>query len=292
MYGIGSTAFFQNALKTHTRSVERSERRIASGKRVNSARDDVAGIGLISKFKAQIRGTEAAQRNVNDGLAVLDTTFSGLSQVSDSLQRIREIKVEANNGTLTGADLDAAQAEINELVGGIQSINDNGVFNGASLFDGSYNVDIQAGPNQGETISLDLSTGASEVNLAVDSTAAGSIGENGVSLETIQVGADNVTAQDGSTTAVTGTLEEIDAMINNVSRMQSVVGAKSNVLEQRVEYLGVQRASYESSRSAIEDADIALESSNLTKSQILQDSAITILAQANANRQSILNLIP
>ncbi|NQY78798.1 MAG: flagellin [Candidatus Caenarcaniphilales bacterium] len=294
----------QSSLSTHTKNVNISTERLATGFRINRPSDDSAGYVYSEKLDSRIRGIDVAQRNINDGIALLDTADSSLTTVVDNLQRIRELVVEAEGGGQTPAELDAAQIEINELVTEIDDLRTNTQFNGNLLLDGTFNTEIQMGPDGGDTYTIDFSnTNAltyERINLTTDTsvntgTAAieGEIGFgsqkalNEISLST------TVQSLSGATTGVAaGDITDLDTMIDNISGMQATVAAKRNRLSSEFNFLTDEKFNLEAAKSNVMDADIALESTKLTVNQVLQQSAVTLLAQANAAPNLALALIP
>lgn len=290
----------QRALGSHTKNVNLSTERLATGFRVNRPSDDAAAYIYSEKLDAQVRGMDAAQRNINDGIATLDTADTSLTTVLDNLQRIREIVVEANGGGQTAAELDAGQIEINNLVQEISDLRTTTEFNGRRLLDGTFNQNIQNGPNNGNTYALDFSTaGWNRMNLGVaSSTTIGDLGYYAAAdtstkaLNMISVST-GVASLGGATTGVAATdLDRLDRLIRNASSMQASTSARRNRLSSDYNFLTDQKFNYESAKSNVMDADIALESTRLTINQVLQQSAVSLLAQANSSPQLALSLIP
>ena len=303
----------QSSLSTHTRNVNISTERLATGFRINRPSDDAAGYVYSEKLDSRIRGIDVSQRNINDGIALLDTADSSLTTVVDNLQRIRELIVEAEGGGQTPAQLDAAQIEINELVTEIDDLRQNTEFNGNRLLDadsGWFSTTLQIGPDSNDTYDLDFTNLVSiDITRAVDGGGGFptpddpiTAGAPGAPVDEGYIGSDNdgtadnyfalnkislsttVASQDGSTTSglIGGELDSIDGMIGNVSNMQAVVAAKRNRLSSEFNFLTDEKFNLEAAKSNVVDADIALESTRLTVNQVLQQSAVTLLAQANA----------
>ena len=292
--------FIQRALGIHTRNVNLSTERLSTGFRINKPSDDAAGYVYSQKLDSQIRGSSAAQRNINDALAAMDTGDDALSTVLDNVQRIREIIVEANDGGQTQAELDAGQIEINNLVTEISDLRTNTEYNGRKLLDGTFNVNIQNGPREGNTYALNMTTGTwngVDVNVSAIGSAAGDIGKLGYGATkrldqmSISINVDN-NGLLTRTAPVASDLTSLDSMIKNLSIMQASVSAKYNRLSSDYNFLTDSKFHLESAKSNVMDADIATESSRLTVSQVLQQSAISLLAQANSSSQLALSLIP
>lgn len=279
--------FAQRALGKNTISLQKSIEKLSTGSRINRAADDAAGLSISENLNAQVRGLVKASQNAGDGVSLIQTAEGSLSVVHDNLQRIRELVVQAKNGTNGDEQLDAIQREINERVETIDAIADATKYNGNALIKGATAIDLQVGSDDGQTISLALDT----IDIDIDSTAADSLGENAIKLTTLHVGG-TVKAHDDSTAAATGDIDDVDKMITNVSKMRSYLGAVQNSLESRMEYLDVAIENNSASRSRVKDVDVAQESSSMLKNQILQQSAAAMLSQANATPQLALNLLP
>ena len=230
----------------------------------------------------------------------MDTGDDALSTVLDNVQRIREIIVEANDGGQTQAELDAGQIEINNLVTEISDLRTNTEYNGRKLLDGTFNVNIQNGPREGNTYALNMTTGTwdgVDVNVSAIGSAAGDIGKlgYGATKRLDQMSISINVANNGlatPTAPVASDLNSLDSMIKNLSIMQASVSAKYNRLSSDYNFLTDSKFHLESAKSNVMDADIATESSRLTVSQVLQQSAISLLAQANSSSQLALSLIP
>ncbi len=290
-----SSLFAQRALGKNAFEMQKSIEKLSTGSRINRAGDDAAGLSISEGMTSDIRGLQKAKQNVGDGISLLQTAEGALGIVQDNLQRVRELFVQATNGTNGNDEKDAIQREINERVQSITDLGSQVKFNGVALLGGAADFTLQTGANNAETTTLDFASGstADGVNVSVSVTTAGSLGEGAIALNTIHVGGSgNVLAKDGSTTSLTGSLDNLDSMINNISRMRSYIGAKQNSLESKSEYLDVAVENTSAARSRIKDVDVAAESSNLLKHQILQQAAATMLTQANATPQLALNLLP
>ena len=292
--------FIQRALGIHTRNVNLSTERLSTGFRINKPSDDAAGYVYSQKLDSQIRGSSATQRNINDALAAMDTGDDALSTVLDNVQRIREIIVEANDGGQTQAELDAGQIEINNLVTEISDLRTNTEYNGRKLLDGTFNVNIQNGPREGNTYALNMTTGTwdgVDVNVSAIGSAAGDIGKlgYGATKRLDQMSISINVANNGlatRTAPVASDLTSLDSMIKNLSIMQASVSAKYNRLSSDYNFLTDSKFHLESAKSNVMDTDVASESSRLTVNQVLQQSAISLLAQANSSSQLALSLIP
>jgi flagellin len=279
--------FAQRALGKNTLNLQKSVEKLSTGSKINKAADDAAGLSISEKLTSQVRGLEKAKQNAGDGISMIQTAEGGLSVVHDNLQRIRELVVQAKNGTNSSSELDSIQREVNERVSTIEDIAGSTKYNGNDLIKGASAKTLQIGADDGQTLSVGLDT----IDIDVDDTAASTLGEGAIKLSSLHVGG-SIKAQDGSTSTATGTIANVDTMITNVSRMRSYLGAVQNSLESRMDYLDVAVENNSASRSRVKDVDVAKESSNMLKNQILQQSAAAMLSQANATPQMALNLLP
>lgn len=238
--------------------------RLSSGLRINSARDDAAGLALAENATAQIRGNAVAIRNANDGISIGQVAEGALGQVAANLQRIRELAVQAAN---TGVDGTLLQNEVNELQAEITRIIDTTEFNGNQLLDNTTALTFQIGS---------------------DNTATHQVTINLSNL----TGLNAYTAIDVSTVAAAlNTLDLMDADLSTVVSARSTFGALQNRFEAVVSSLENYNENLMAARSRIMDADFAAETANLTRFQILQQAGISMLAQANATPQNVLALL-
>ncbi|MFB0872957.1 MULTISPECIES: flagellin [unclassified Sphingobium] len=256
-----------NASTMAGKALSTAMERLSTGKRINSAKDDAAGLAIASSMTAQIRGMTQGVRNANDGISLAQTAEGALGEVSNMLQRMRELTVQTLNGT-NDADAQAnIQAEMDQLSTQITDTLTNTEFNGTKLFDGSTaSVDIQAGANASDvvTITLDDVLGDADVTaaLAVDATA--------------------------STTA---DLTTFDDALKAIATTRANLGAVQNRLESTVNNLTNNITNLTDARSRIEDADFSSETTALAKQQILSQASTAMLAQANQSQQGVLKLI-
>ena len=237
--------------------------RLSSGLRVNSAKDDAAGLYTINRMTSDIRGLNQASRNAADGISLAQTAEAALGQIGDNLQRIRELAVQSANGTVE--DRTGMQAEVNQLTAEITRVVDSAKFNGVGLLDVATATTFQIGQDSGETISIS----------SQDMTALTSY-----------------TAIDISTQANAQTaLGTLDTDIDTVSGARATFGAVQNRFESVISSIQSYTENLSASRSRIQDADFAAETANLTKVQILQQAGTAMLAQANAAPQNVLSLL-
>ena len=288
-----SSLFAQRALGKNAFEMQKSIEKLSTGSRINRAGDDAAGLSISEGMTSDIKGFQKAKQNIGDGISLIQTAEGALSIVQDNVQRIRELVVQSSNGTNSADEKDAIQREINERVTTIDDIAKTTKFNGISIIKSASTLSLQTGASNGETTSITLTaaTGAG-IDIDVTATAVGGLGEGSAfALDTLHVGG-SVNSHDGTTATTTSALTGLDEMLDNLSRMRSYLGAKQNSLESKSEYLDVAIENTSASRSRIKDVDVASESSNLLKHQILQQAAATMLTQANATPQLALNLLP
>ena len=299
--------FAQRALNKNTLSLQRNLEHLSTGLRINKAADDAAGLSISENLTARIMGYTKSKQNASDGISLIQTTEGSLGIVQDQLQRLRELVIQGLNGTNSSKEADAIQREINQRIEIIGDISKQTEFNGIKTIDGSFEdpLNLQVGANYGDTVSITLEAGVSaqkgmvvDISYAVDGTTTtnnfGHLVEginvtdfaldklhlsNATSVNSLAGTNVDIVASGATTTQVT--LGDLDTIIDNVSRMRSELGAVQNSLEARLDYLDVAIGNSEASRSRIRDIDIAYESSQMVKNQILQQSASAMLAQAN-----------
>jgi flagellin len=261
----------QRNLNASQNDLSTAIQRLSSGLRINSAKDDAAGLAIATRMTSQINGLNQAVRNANDGISMAQTTESALGEVTNNLQRIRELAVESANGTYSTADRAALDVEVQQRLAEIDRIASKTTFNGQNVLDGSLGaVDFQVGANVGDTVSVDFST--------IDSTGA-TLGLTGLSV----TGADATNAN--------ATITAIDTALTTVNTSRSTLGAVQNRFQSTVANLSSISESTASSRSQIQDADFAAETAAMSRAQILQQAGVSVLSQANAMPQSVLKLL-
>jgi flagellin len=260
----------QRNLNMSQSTLATSMQRLSSGLRVNSARDDAAGLAVAERMNTQVRGAAVAVRNANDGISLLQTVEGALSRVADNLQRMREIAVQsANEGVIGTIDRGFLQQEVTQLQLEIARIVDNSKFNGVLLFDSSFPdpVTFQVGPDSTDTI--DIATTAFNMTSLNSYTAA------------------DITDPEASRNL----MDQIDADLAVVNSARASSGAAQSRFEAIVVQLQVYGENTSSARGRIMDADYAVETANLARAQILQQAGSAMLAQANAQPQMVLQLL-
>ena len=263
----------QNGSRVADKSLQTAMERLSSGKRINTAKDDAAGLAIASKMTSQIRGMNQAIRNSNDGISYAQTAEGALSEVTNMLQRIRELAVQSANGTYGDADRTNLDSEVTELKSQITNILATTEFNGTRIFNSaasgatytatSGSVSIQAGVNSGDTIDISFDQ--------LDDLASS------VAVDTQTEASDSLT--------------DIDDMLTNVNATRAKLGAAQSRLESTVNNLTSNVVNLSDARSRIEDADFSAETTNLAKAQILSQASTAMLAQANQSQQGVLSLL-
>ncbi|HFZ0817383.1 flagellin [Enterobacter cloacae] len=256
----------QNNLNKSQSSLGTAIERLSSGLRINSAKDDAAGQAIANRMTAQIKGMNQAARNANDGISMAQTAEGSLNEINSNLQRIRELTVQAKNGTNSATDLASLQDEVKARLDEIDRVAGKTDFNGIKLLDGTAGaVKIQVGVNDGDTIDLDLSTNADSATLGV----------GGIDLKAM-------TATD---------LDTIDKAIAKVDTARSGLGAVQNRFTSAINNLNNTSNNLSAAQSRIQDADYATEVSNMSRAQILQQAGTSVLSQANQVPQTVLSLL-
>jgi len=267
-----------NALRTNRflnqnmRAMSTTMERLASGKRINSAADDAAGLAISERMTGQIRGQRQAQDNAQDAISLIQTAEGALNETHSILQRLREIAVSAATDTLTDSDREALQSEADQLIEEVDFIAQNTEFNTQQLLskgdNGEEDIEFtfQVGPNAGQSVTLEIDDmGSSSLDIA---------------------GLD-VSDRESADAAI----EQVDEAIGSVSSQRGSLGAMQNRLEHRINYLEVAEENLTEARSRIRDADMAREMSRFVRQQIIQQAGLAMLAHALAQPQTVLRLL-
>ncbi|MCM3611971.1 flagellin Hag [Planococcus sp. MERTA32b] len=275
------------ALNTHRQmgsvsgAAQNSMEKLSSGMRINKAADDAAGLSISEKMRNQIRGLDQAQRNAQDGISLIQTAEGGLNEQHSILQRVRELVVQAGNGTNTDDELTTIQSEITQLVDEVDSISGRTEFNGKELLTGNPTITLQVGANGGQQLDLTLTDMSTELG----SGAASNTG-----IRTIDVSDfDDILA--GATGGFDDQLEVVDLAIKAVSDERSKIGAVQNRLDHTINNLATSAENMTSAESRIRDVDMAKEMMDFTKNNILTQASQAMLAQANQQPQAVLQLL-
>lgn len=253
-----------NNLNKANNSASKAMQRLSSGLKITSAKDNPAGLAISNKLDSQVRDLNQASRNVMDGISLIQTAEGALNEVSDMLTRLKELGVQGKNGTYDETSKDAIQSEIDSLISEISNIQENTTFNNIEVFNSTEDIPIQIGSRTKQVMNIE----ASKINLdEVNTTLAG-----------LDIDADDLQ-------------EKIDLAVNQVNTIRGNLGAYQNRLEHTSNNLGVSVENTTSSLSRIQDADMAEEMTNYTQYNIISQSGISMLAQANQRPQQVLQLL-
>ena len=272
----------QRSLNSSQMSLATSMQRLSSGLRVNSAKDDAAGLAIAERMTTQVRGMNAAVRNANDGISLAQTAEGSLGKVADALQRMRELAVQSSNATNSSSDKDSLDKEFGELAKEIQRILNATTFNGKHVLGAEAGpMQFQVGANTTANDTIDITT----VDMTTDPTIV------------LVAGTDNTGAGrsliDNSALigAIHTVIDNIDVALNNVSSQRATLGASQSRFDSVISNLQVSVENQTAARSRIMDADFAAETANLSRTQILQQAGTAMVAQANQMPQQVLKLL-
>ena len=261
----------QRNLGTSQSSLSTSMQRLSSGVRVNSAKDDAAGLAIAERMNAQVRGMNVAVRNANDGISLSQTAEGAIGKVGDAVQRMRELAVQSKNGTNTAADRTNLQEEFQQLNDEVKRLVDGASFNDQKLLDGTvakFSFQVGAGNAAEDTIDVTSS------DLSALVTAVGALKIDGADA-----------------TASTAAITALDTAVTTIATARSNYGAVQNRFDSVIANLQTSAENLTASRSRIMDADFASETANLSRAQILQQAGTAMVAQANQLPQGVLSLL-
>jgi len=260
----------QRGLEAVSERLAKNFQHLSTGLRIANAADDAAGLGISERLRAQVRSLNQASRNANDGISLIQTAEGSLGEVSNILVRMRELAISANNGTVSGSDKDTLDQEFDQLISEIDRIANSTDFNNINLTNGASSVSfhVGSGVTSNDTISVSL-TSALSSDLGLGSVDISSATANGASA------------------AITA----IDTAIDTITSQRGELGAAQNRLQSTISNLGVSVENLSAAESRIRDVDVAFESADLTRNTILQQAALSILAQTNLQPQSALALL-
>lgn len=278
-----NAAIAQNALVRNERSMNTAMERLSTGQRINSASDDAAGLAIGSRMTSQIRGLETGIRNANDAISMVATADGALVEVTNMLQRMRELALQSANGTTTSADRNYLSSEYANLLSEIDRIAENTQWNGTTILNhtttASSQFKFQVGANGGQTIAVDFGD--------MTNTASGVFAALATGSHATLVAATTASALTTGSSAV----GLIDTAITNVNSQRATFGAAMNQLTYAVDNLSNVKVNSEAARSRILDTDYAVETSELARTQIIQQAGTAMLAQANQLPQTVLSLL-
>lgn len=260
----------QRNLEGITTRLNTNYRRLSTGLRITTAADDAAGLAISERLRAQVRSISQAKRNANDGISLVQTTEGALNETSSILIRMRELAVQANNSTVSDSDRGTLQEEFSALINEVNRIARSTEFNGIKLLDGSTsNLQFQVG--------FGVATGIDTIELSLSPALATTVGIGSLDISSL--------GNPGSA------MQAIDEAIDLVSSLRGSLGAVQNRLVSTIANLGIAAENLQGAESRIRDVDVAVETASLTRNSILQNAAISILAQANAAPQAALSLL-
>jgi flagellin len=272
----------QRNVSSSQSSLATAMQRLSSGMRVNSARDDAAGLAISERMSAQVRGSNVAIRNANDGISLAQTAEGALAKVGDSLQRMRELSVQARNATNTSADKDSLDKEFGELSKEIQRVLGGTTFNGrAVLAADSGTQTFQVGANVTANDRIEIVT----ANMTTESTVTAVAGSDNSGTGRAVI--DNTATGANIDTVI----QNIDTAIDKVNGERATLGASQNRLDQVISNLQISVENQSAARSRITDADFAQETANLSRANILQQAGNAMIAQANQVPSQVLSLL-
>ncbi len=276
--------FASKAASQSQRTLDTAMERLSTGMRINYAKDDAAGQAISTRLTAEVEGLAMASRNAADAQSMIDTAEGALQETTNLLMRMRELAVQASNGTLEASDRTALDAEFQALEAEIDRINNNTTWANNSVFNGNAKV-FQVGTKDG---------GANQISHTFTSMAAHDLGVD-------SLGADNASGGSGTSADINadltsqanaqGMITAVDAGIAKVSAERGKLGALSNRLTSTMANLDQVAVNLSSSKGRIQDTDFAAETGNLAKNQILQQAATAMLAQANASQSNVISLL-
>ena len=313
----------QRSLAASSKDLATAMERLSSGKKINSAADDAAGFAIAERMTAQVRGLNMATKNANDGLSMLATIENATNDVTDMLQRVRELAVQASNDTNSLDDREYLQKEVDSLLNEINRVASQTVYNDQVVLDGTHSGQLQVGTENGQNVAFNIkSIDTDTLGLTGNSSAASGAADTGAFVADVKPGVLATTTADAVVFSSDGTvdlatmasaasaagdkilglsvlsaadaeqaLSKISAAIEQVAGNRAEYGAMSNRLEYTVSNLMNVAEFTTQARSRIEDADFAAESARLSKAQVLQQTGTAMLAQANAASQLAIQLI-
>ena len=262
----------QKNLASTQRSMSQSLARLSSGARINQAADDAAGLAISENLKAQIRGLRQAGRNANDGISLVQVAEGGLNEVSNMLIRLRELSVQAASDTIGETERRFLDVEYQQLKSEIQRISEVTSFNGRDLLNGTGGMlDIQVGTHND----------AFKDRISFNSSAANS------TLEALGMSTESVAAKEGAQSAI----DVVDKALISVNAIRANFGAMQNRLTSTTQNIAISDENFSAANSRVRDADIAAETSEMTRNSILMQAGVSVLSQANAMSNSALKLL-
>ena len=283
-----------NALTKNERAMSQAMERLSTGQRINSAGDDAAGLAISSRMTSQINGLNMAVRNANDAISLVQTVDGALVEVTNMLQRMRELAVQANSESYSATDRDLLEAEFDALQLAIQDINDDTQWNGTALLSGGTTFTFSVGANADQTIAITVKD--FDTDGANAASASVGIFENldatgGVLAYADDDAADLIGLSVDTTSLANTAITQVDNAITRVQAHRADLGATISRLEYTADNLANVSQNTSASRSRVLDADYAAETTELARTQIIQQAATAMLSQANQQAQTVLALL-
>ena len=264
-----------NSMKTNARAMETSMERLSTGKRINSASDDAAGLAIETRMTSQIRGLQQGARGANDGIALLQTADGAATEISDMLQRMRELAVQSRVGTMHADDISNLDQEYTQLALEIDRVATDTTFNNKAIIGGGAGqIDISVGADEADVISF------TTLSLELSTT-----GVYGVSLDAMMAAGGALDVNEN------GVIAKLDTAIKGIATQRAAYGATINRLEYAVDTINATVLNTQAARSQIVDADYAAETTELARTQIISQASTAMLSQANQQAQSVLALL-
>ena len=267
----------QRNLSMSQSSLATSVQRLSSGLRVNTSKDDAAGLAIADRMNAQAKGFDVAIRNANDGISMGQTADSAMQAITDNLQRMRELAVQSANGTYTSGDRTNLDAEFQQLNQEIARVVSGTQFNGQNILTFTASFTFQVGAGTASTDQISVTTAGSLASATFGTTTAGALSGSSIS--------------GSSSSGATAAIAAIDAAIDSLNTSRATWGAVQNRFSSVVQTLSVASENAKSSRGRIMDADFAQETANMTRAQILQQAGTAMVAQANSMPNNVLSLL-
>jgi flagellin len=253
-------------LRRSTSSLNKSLEQLSSGLRINRAADDAAGLAISERFSSDVRGAQVAQRNSQDGVSLVQTAEGSLSESTNILQRIRELAVQAANGTQSNDNRASLDQEVRQLLAQIDDIAIDTEFNGVAVLSTAQTLTLQSGYNPGQTLTLNVK-GAKSTDLQVSTVSISSMG------------------------LAVSAISAVDVALKSVNSLRADLGSYQNRLDFTINTLAIQEENASASRSFIRDANLAQVTTEFTRNQILVSAGTSVLAQANVVPQTALQLL-
>lgn len=273
-----SSIFASRVANTNDRNMQEVMKSLSSGKRINSAKDDASGLAVSTKMQSMIRGLNQASRNISDGSSMLNVASGYLQETTDILQRIRELAVQSSNGIYSDEQRGMIQIEVSQLVSEIDRIASSASFNGMQLFTGRF-------ASGNESITLHIGSQADQrISFNLEAATASALG-----LSNIQGSNESISITDPDSANMA--IATVDDALLRISKQQALIGANQNRMEVAKQGIDIASENMTAANSRIEDADMAEKIVELSKNQILSQSSLAMLGQANSQSQNVLALL-